>query len=100
MPALLPPKPIVGTAKRNSGIPKGVIMPNSLKRAQETSLVVDDNEGVRGAVVRILEANFRVFSAKSGPAALKLAGYSNVTLDLLLSDVDMPEMSGQTWEKH
>jgi len=43
----------------------------------------------------ILEAeNFRVLSACSGPSALKLAGESTETIHLLLSDVDMPEMSG------
>jgi DNA-binding NtrC family response regulator len=45
--------------------------------------------------VAILAArNFRVLSAASGPAALKLAEETTETIDLLLSDVDMPEMSG------
>jgi hypothetical protein len=60
----------------------------------ETILVVDDNASVLGIVVAILaRENFRVLSADSGPAALRLAKTEG-TIDLLLSDVDMPEMSG------
>jgi DNA-binding NtrC family response regulator len=35
-----------------------------------------------------------VLSADSGPAAIKLAEETRHPIDLLLSDVDMPEMSG------
>jgi two-component system, cell cycle sensor histidine kinase and response regulator CckA len=57
--------------------------------------VVDDNELVLEVVVKILEAvNFRVLSAISGPAALTLANQTKESIDLLLSDVDMPGMSG------
>ena len=70
-------------------------MHSSHKGTLETILVVDDNESVLRVVVALLEAeNFRVLSANSGPAALKLAEETNTTIDLLLSDVDMPQMSG------
>src|ERR1700689_794614 len=70
-------------------------MPDSLKGPLETILVVDDNEIVLKTVVAILEAkNFRVLSAEGGAAALKLAKETNERIDLLLSDVDMPQMSG------
>jgi len=43
----------------------------------------------------ILEAEgFRVYSAASGPSALKLASETTDIIDLLLSDVEMPDMSG------
>ncbi len=67
----------------------------TLKGTLETILVVDDSDSVRRFVVAILErAGFRVLSAKSGPEALKLAEETDTTLDLLLSDADMPHMSG------
>jgi CheY-like chemotaxis protein len=70
-------------------------MPPLLKGSPETILVVDDNELVLRVVVKILEAeNFRVLSAVGGPAALTLASETNGPIDLLLSDVEMPEMSG------
>jgi DNA-binding NtrC family response regulator len=62
---------------------------------EETILVVDDNEDVLNAVVAILEAaKFRVLSAGGGAAALKLAQETDEKIDLLLSGVDMPGMSG------
>ena len=70
-------------------------MSSSLKGTLETILVVDDNEGTLKVVVAILEhGNFRVLSANGGPAALKLAEETDAKIDLLLSDVDMPEMPG------
>jgi DNA-binding NtrC family response regulator len=61
----------------------------------ETILVVDDNEAVLKVVVAILEfANFHVLSADSGASALKLARETEGKIDLLLSDVDMPLLSG------
>ena len=61
----------------------------------ETILVVDDNRSVLRVVIEILETeNFHVLSAISGPSALKLTGETTETIDLLLSDVEMPEMSG------
>jgi DNA-binding NtrC family response regulator len=45
--------------------------------------------------VRILKrANFRVLSAKSGLSALKLAQETSDRIDMLISDVDMPSLSG------
>ena len=70
-------------------------MSQSLKQSLETILVVDDNELVLSVVVEILEREkFQVFSANSGPAALQLAEQTDRKIDLLLSDVEMPQMSG------
>ena len=61
----------------------------------ETILVVDDTEGVLKVVVRTLQdANFHVLSAGNGPDALKLAAETEGEIHLVLSDVDMPQMSG------
>jgi DNA-binding NtrC family response regulator len=58
-------------------------------------LVVDDVETVRKLVVEILQtANFNVLHADSGAIALKLAADYTGTIDLLLSDVQMPGMTG------
>jgi two-component system, cell cycle sensor histidine kinase and response regulator CckA len=56
---------------------------------------VDDNQAVLALVVTILErADFRVLSADSGPGALQLAAETTGIIHLLLSDVDMPTLSG------
>jgi two-component system, cell cycle sensor histidine kinase and response regulator CckA len=70
-------------------------MPDSLNVTLETILVVDDNETVLRTVVAILErANFRVLAAGSGADAVNLAEQTDGKIHLLLSDVDMPEVSG------
>jgi len=70
-------------------------MPPPPEEVFETILVVDDNESVLRVVVAILEkANFSVLSADSGEAAIRLAAQTHQPIHLLLSDVDMPDMSG------
>jgi DNA-binding NtrC family response regulator len=70
-------------------------MPGILTPNRETILVVDDNAAVLGLVVSVLEySKFRVLSAGNGATALELANETEGKIDLLLSDVDMPKMSG------
>ena len=61
----------------------------------ETILIVDDDASVLRMVSAILiNANFQVLSANNGAHAIKLATEAEGRIDLLLSDVDMPQMSG------
>jgi two-component system, cell cycle sensor histidine kinase and response regulator CckA len=74
---------------------KGEIMPGTLTGRLETILVVDDNKTLLKFVVAILKrANFQVLSADNGANAIELAKETEGRIDLLLSDVDMPLMSG------
>ncbi len=60
----------------------------------ETVLVVEDEEGVRELVRRVLvRQGYRVLEARHGKDALLEAGRED-RIDLLLTDVVMPEMSG------
>ncbi len=60
-----------------------------------TVLVVDDDDAVLRLSARILQhAGYRVLTAPSGPAALELVRRHQGPLDLLLSDMVMPGMSG------
>jgi len=69
--------------------------PSSFEGTLETILVVDDNERVLKLVVGILKrANFHVLSENDGANAIELAKKTEGRIDLLLSDVDMPLMSG------
>ncbi len=61
----------------------------------KTILVVDDVRLVLNMVAAVLESvGFHVLRADSGAQALKLATDHTGDIDLLLSDVRMPEMSG------
>ncbi len=61
----------------------------------ESVLVVEDEDGVRRLTERILvRAGYRVLSAPSGRVALELCARDGQAVDLLLTDVIMPEMLG------
>ncbi|MDI6763981.1 MAG: sigma-54 dependent transcriptional regulator [Thermodesulfobacteriota bacterium] len=57
-----------------------------------TILVVDDEPGARQSLEVILEDDYRVLSAESGPEAMKVLQREPV--DLILLDVNMPDMDG------
>lgn len=62
----------------------------------ETILLVEDEAMVRKLARNVLELfGYRVLEAASGPEALKLCESESCQIDLLLTDVVMPEMSGK-----
>lgn len=66
-------------------------------RREATILVSEDNDDVRAYVVHVLrDLGYRVLEAHDGESAIRLLERPDVTVDLLVSDVVMPGMSG--WE--
>jgi PAS domain S-box-containing protein len=62
---------------------------------EETILLVEDEQALREVTKRILRgAGYRVMEAENGPRALQVAAEHDGPIDLLLSDVIMPEMAG------
>jgi len=69
-----------------------IVMPGG----SETILLVEDEDVVRGLAVKILEqSGYRVLSASRGEDAIHLALKQADEIDLLLTDVVMPETSGK-----
>ena len=69
--------------------------PDPLKNTLETILVVDNDPSIVRLIGTILErANFRVLTAYSAAEALTLSGEPNQTIDLLLAEVGLSQMSG------
>lgn len=66
-------------------------------RGTETILLVEDEIGVRQVTFLALQSlGYTVLEASGGEAALKIMADHEGNVDLLLSDVVMPEMSGRT----
>ncbi len=62
----------------------------------ETILVVEDDEATRNAVTEILESlKYRVISAEAGKQALEIYDQDPDGIDLILSDLVMPDMGGR-----
>ncbi|MGH7533775.1 MAG: PAS domain S-box protein, partial [Gemmatimonadales bacterium] len=62
----------------------------------ETLLVVEDADAVRHVTCRILRnRGYQVLEAANGPEALKVVASAKHPIDLLVTDVVMPEMSGR-----
>ena len=62
----------------------------------ETILLVEDEDVVRGLAQKILEqSGYRVMAASRGADAIRLCLQGTVSIDLLLTDVVMPETSGK-----
>jgi PAS domain S-box-containing protein len=82
-------RPAPSTAPTDADVPRGT----------ETILIVEDEVLVRDLVTKFLEnQGYRVLSAARGMEALELA--RGASIDLLLSDVILPNMNGrQTYER-
>jgi len=67
----------------------------SIPSGSETILVVEDEDLVRRATTRVLrKAGYEVLTAVDGEDAIAIAEKHEGRIDLLLSDVVMPKMSG------
>lgn len=71
------------------------ILNASQRLAGCTALVVDDSRSILTAVKQVLEQEgMSVLTANSGPAAFEILKEKGATLDLLVTDHEMPEMTG------
>jgi len=58
-------------------------------------LLVDDQDSVRNSLYTLLERDgYQVFAASNGPDGLTIYRRSIYPIDLLVTDYNMPEMSG------
>ena len=72
-----------------------VELEEKLQKGTETILVVEDEEVVRDFSCRILRSlGYRVLEAANGKEALELVAKCNGRIDLVFTDVVMPQMGG------
>jgi len=75
--------------------PAATLAEGPVPRGTETILLVEDDPAVRAVARQLLERyGYVVLEAPGAAAALRVAGSSSVTIDLLLTDVVMPGGSG------
>ncbi len=77
-----------------SNIPQ-VELTDSIDNGQEfTILIVEDNQDMRSHIYDLLNKDYRIIQAEHGKVALELL--KNQSIDLVITDVMMPEMDGFT----
>jgi CheY-like chemotaxis protein len=75
--------------------PRASAPPGASTAGTETTLLVEDNAGVRQLATRMLAAaGFTVLAAASGEEALQVLARHPGPVDLVLTDVVMPGMTG------
>ncbi len=69
--------------------------------SQATVLVVDDEESVRGYTSRVMEeAGYHVLTAGDGIQAMSVLQQSRLPVQLVITDVSMPRMTGPELAAH
>jgi CheY-like chemotaxis protein len=73
------------------------VCPSEVPVERPTILVVEDDDVVRRVICRALWlAGYRTLEARRGPEALQLIESPESSVDLVITDIVMPEMEG--WE--
>ena len=84
-------------AEITNALPAAKSAPPPSKGGPETLFLVEDEEIVRAMLCEVLKAQgYDVVEARHGPEAIELASRHKGPIDLLISDMLMPEMNG--WE--
>jgi two-component system, cell cycle sensor histidine kinase and response regulator CckA len=72
----------------------------NIPRGTETILLVEDEQGVRDLAREYLEiGGYKVLVAENGPAAVKILSEHKGAIDLVMTDVVMPGLSGSELTK-
>jgi two-component system cell cycle sensor histidine kinase/response regulator CckA len=82
--------------KSAATVGKPAAEPEKAVRAAETILLVEDEAAVRTLAKRVLsQKGYRVFEASDGAIALRVAAAHVGEIDLVLTDVAMPNLGGR-----
>lgn len=86
----------IPTVKATDTAPANTETTDDIQSGTETILLVEDNDQVRDVVEDILDSlGYTVITAINGKEALSILAHHTSTIDLLLTDVVMPEIDGK-----
>lgn len=81
---------------KNVQVPKTVDKGSREEKGSESILIVEDEETLRALISEMLEGlGYRVLTALSAEDAVRMFKNSHEKIDLLISDVIMPQMNGR-----
>jgi PAS domain S-box-containing protein len=82
--------------QQGTAVPRSAQAKREVQRGTETVLVVEDEAGVRNAIRRILAGHgYTVLEAQNGVEALRVIDETTRPIDLVITDLAMPEMDGR-----
>ena len=82
-------------AKQEERSEPGQAPADDFLKGSETILVVEDDDLVRRTAIRILrDQDYTVLEARSGTEALEICERHSADIDLMITDMVMPKMSG------
>jgi PAS domain S-box-containing protein len=89
--------PLVEEGAPSAGPPAGVeTAPADVPRGTETILLVEDEEALRTLTRELLESlGYTVLTARHGAEALEVSARHQGRIDLVVTDLVMPELSGE-----
>ncbi|MEM7335388.1 MAG: response regulator, partial [Chloroflexota bacterium] len=83
-------------AKESTALPAKPHPPLTIARGKEVVLLVEDSDEVRKLILDILEMQgYTVLAAHDGIEALEIASNTQQKIDVLLTDVMMPQIDGK-----
>ena len=91
---LLPRAPLTAKSPRESRLPRAPSRPEQAQHGRRV-LLAEDEEAVREIIIEMLEyAGYTVLSGCNGVEALRVLEQADEGIDLLVTDMRMPEMGG------
>lgn len=90
----VPQLPIISEAETLTALMTESYEDNTQRSRGETILIVEDNSEIRTYLQHELSAKYKIIVCTNGKEAIELLSKNNNSIDVIISDIMMPEMDG------